>query len=320
LTVTGDDDVRGTRIVGHITRINSPARKKIDGLPSLAAMALVTHLPDLQTLDVSVEHRVARVSIDNGPINLMDANLLGELDRLVVWLANQGDSIRVVVLQSAIPDFFLAHLDLGLILTTLDDPDPDAALESFQGLVTRYRQLDQVTIAKVAGRVGGGGSELLLNLDLRFAVRGGAVFNQFETGLGIIPAGSGSQHLPRLLGRGRALEVILGHDDFDADIAERYGWVNRALDENDIDAFVDRLATRIASQPLWLLAAAKRASDALALSFDKGLELERDVSRAAFSKTQSRVLMAEFLARGGQTESGERRLGELVGELTASDR
>jgi enoyl-CoA hydratase/carnithine racemase len=283
-------------------------------------MALVTHLPDLQTLDVRVEHRVARVSIDNGPINLMDGNLLDELDRLVVWLANQGDSIRVVVLQSAIPDFFLAHLDLGLILTTLDDPDPDAALKSFQGLVTRYRQLDQVTIAKVAGRVGGGGSELLLNLDLRFAVRGGAVFNQFETGLGIIPAGSGSQHLPRLLGRGRALEVILGHDDFDADIAERYGWVNRALDENDIDAFVDRLATRIASQPLWLLAAAKRASDALAPSFDKGLELERDVSRAAFSATQSRVLMAEFLARGGQTESGERRLGELVGELTASDR
>jgi enoyl-CoA hydratase/carnithine racemase len=211
-------------------------------------------------------------------------------------------------------------LDLGLIQAIVDDPDPDVALESFQGLVARYRALDQVTIAKVAGRVGGGGSEFLLNLDLRFAVRGRAVFNQFETGLGIVPAGSGSQHLPRLLGRGRALEVILGHDDVDAEIAERYGWVNRAFDEDSIDAFIDRLASRIASQPVWLLAAAKRAADALVPSFQHGLELEREASRAAFAAPQSRALMADFLARGGQTVSGERRLAELLGELSASDR
>src|ERR1700682_5347303 len=93
----------------------------------------------------------------------------------------------------------LRILDLGLIQAIVDAPAPDVALESFQGLVARYSQLDQVTIAKVAGRIGGGGSEFLLNLDLRFAVRGRAVFNQFETGLGIVPAGSGSQHLPRLL-------------------------------------------------------------------------------------------------------------------------
>jgi enoyl-CoA hydratase/carnithine racemase len=185
--------------------------------------------------------------------------------------------------------------------------------------VARYSQLDQVTIAKVSGRVGGGGNEFLLNLDLRFAVRGSAVFNQFETGLGLIPAGSGSQHLPRLLGRGRALEVILGHDDFDADIAERYGWVNRALDEKSIDGFIDRLASRIAIQPLWLLAAAKGAADALLPSFQHGLELEREVSRAALAAPESRALMADFLARGGQTEAGERRLGELVGELTGTE-
>jgi enoyl-CoA hydratase/carnithine racemase len=277
-------------------------------------------LPDLQTLDVDVEHRIARVTIDHKPINLMDATLVGELDQLVGWLAKQGDSVRVVIFQSAVPDFFLAHLDLDLIQDTIDDPDPDAALESFQGLVARYNQLDQVTIAKVAGRVGGGGSELLLNFDLRFAVRCRAVFNQFETGLGILPAGSGSQHLPRLLGRGRALEVILGHDDVDAELAERYGWVNRALDEGSVDAFIDRLASRIASQPLWLLAAAKRAADALVPSLRRGLELEREASRAAFAAPESRALIADFLARGGQTESGERRLGELVGELTASGR
>jgi enoyl-CoA hydratase/carnithine racemase len=114
------------------------------------------------------------------------------------------------------------------------------------------------------------------------------------------------------------LEVILGHDDVDAEIAERYGWVNRALDEDSVDTFIDRLASRIASQPLWLLAAAKRTVDALAPSLRRGLELERDVSRAAFAAPQSRALMAAFLARGGQTESGERRLGELVGELAGS--
>jgi enoyl-CoA hydratase/carnithine racemase len=282
-------------------------------------MELLVQLPDLQTLDVRVERRIATVTIDNGPINLMDERLLRELDQLVRWLSKQGDSVRVVIFQSAVPDFFLAHLDLGLIQALVDDPDPGPALEIFQRLVARYSQLDQVTIAKVSGRVGGGGNEFLLNLDLRFAVRGSAVFNQFETGLGLIPAGSGSQHLPRLLGRGRALEVILGHDDFDADIAERYGWVNRALDEKGIDGFIDRLASRIAIQPLWLIAAAKRAADALLPSFEYGLELEREVSRAAIEAPESQALMADFLARGGQTESGERRLGELVGELTDAE-
>jgi len=282
-------------------------------------MELLVRLPDLQTLDVRVERRVATVTIDNGPINLMDAALLEELDQLVRWLSKQGDSVRVVIFQSAVGDFFLAHLDLGLIQALVDDPDPGPALETFQGLVARYSQLDQVTIAKVSGRVGGGGNEFLLNLDLRFAVRESAVFNQFETGLGLIPAGSGSQHLPRLLGRGRALEVILGHDDFDADIAERYGWVNRALDEKSIDRFIDRLASRIAIQPLWLIAAAKRVADALLPSFEYGLELEREVSRAAIAGPESQALMADFLARGGQTESGERRLGELVGELTDAE-
>jgi enoyl-CoA hydratase/carnithine racemase len=282
-------------------------------------MELLVRLPDLQTLDVRVERRVATVTIDNGPINLMDAALLEELDQLVRWLSKQGDSVRVVIFQSAVSGFFLAHLDLGLIQALVDDPDPGPALETFQGLVARYSQLDQVTIAKVSGRVGGGGNEFLLNLDLRFAVRGSAVFNQFETGLGLIPAGSGSQHLPRSLGRGRALEVILGHDDFDADIAERYGWVNRALDEKSIDGFIDRLASRIAIQPLWLIAAAKRVADALLPSFEYGLELEREVSRAAIAGPESQALMADFLARGGQTESGERRLGELVGELTDAE-
>jgi enoyl-CoA hydratase/carnithine racemase len=273
----------------------------------------------LRALDVRVERRIAHVTINNGPINLMDAAMLGELDCLAQWLTKQGENVRVVIFESAIPDFFLAHLDIALIQALLDDPRPGEALKSFQGLVARYRRLDQVTIAKVAGRVGGGGSELLLNFDLRFAVRGRAVFNQFETGLGILPAGSGSQHLPRLLGRARALEVILGHDDVDAEVAERYGWVNRAFDEQSIDAFVERLASRIASRPLWLIAAVKRAADAHLPPIQRGLELERQASRTALGAPESRALVADFLTRGGQTPSGERRLADLLGELSAPD-
>jgi hypothetical protein len=119
---------------------------------------VLMRLPNFHTLDVRVERRIARVTINNSSINLMDATMLGELDQLAGWLATQGDAVRVVILQSAIPDFFLAHLGLGLIQAIVDDPDPDVALESFQGLVARYRALDQVTIAKVAGRVGGTGA------------------------------------------------------------------------------------------------------------------------------------------------------------------
>jgi hypothetical protein len=129
---------------------------------------VLMRLPDFHTLDVRVERRIARVTIDNSPINLMDATLLGELDQLAGWLATQGDAVRVVIFQSAIPDFFLAHLGLGLIQAIVDDPDPGVALESFQGLVARDRALDQVTIAKVAGRVGGGGALSLVLAILSF--------------------------------------------------------------------------------------------------------------------------------------------------------
>jgi hypothetical protein len=129
---------------------------------------VLMRLPNFHTLDVGVERRIARVTINNSPINLMDATMLGELDQLAGWLATQGDAVRVVIFQSAIPDFFLAHLGLGLIQAIVDDPDPDVALESFQGLVARYRALDQVTIAKVAGRVGGGGALSLVLAILSF--------------------------------------------------------------------------------------------------------------------------------------------------------
>lgn len=268
-------------------------------------------LDSLRTLTVAHDGPVARVRIDHGEINLMDAAMMGDLWRLVKWLRAAGDSIRVVVLESARPDFFIAHVDLALLAASADDPE--TAVGSFQDLVAAFRALHQVTVAVVAGRVAGGGMELLVNLDLRFAVIGRAVFNQIETGIGVIPAGSGPQHLHRLLGRGRALEVILGHDDLDAGLAERYGLVNRALDADDVEPFLDRLVGRIATVPLADIADIK--ATLAAPDIDTGLAVERSAFAAVLGRGAALPKMQRFLAAGGQTPAGERRLADLVAGL-----
>ncbi|MEB3020159.1 enoyl-CoA hydratase/isomerase family protein [[Mycobacterium] crassicus] len=268
-------------------------------------------LDSLTTLTVTQDGPVARVLIDHGEINLMDAAMMGDLWRLVKWLRAAGDRVRVVVLESANPDFFIAHVDLALLQASVTDPE--TAVGSFQDMVGAFRALDQVTVGVVAGRVAGGGMELLVNLDLRFAVRGRAVFNQVETGIGVIPAGSGPQHLNRLLGRGRALEVILGHDDLDADLAERYGLVNRALDAGDVGPFLDRLVERIATVPLADIADVK--ATLAAPDLETGLAAERSAFAHVLGRGAALPRMQRFLAAGGQTPGGERRLAELVAGL-----
>lgn len=271
-------------------------------------------LDSLTTLRVTQDGPVARVLIDHGEINLMDAAIMGDLWRLVKWLRTAGDHVRVVVLESANPDFFIAHVDLALLAASAEGTE--AAVGSFQDLVGAFRALDQVTIAVVAGRVAGGGMELLVNLDLRFAVTGAAVFNQVETGLGLIPAGSGPQHLRALLGRGRALEVILAHDDLDAGLAERYGLVNRALDREDAGPFIDRLVARIAAVPPADIAAVK--ATLAAPNLDAGLAVERTAFAEVLGRGAALPTMRAFLAAGGQTVAGERRLADLVGGLDRS--
>lgn len=272
-------------------------------------------LDSLTTLAVAHDGPVARVLIDHGELNLMDAAMMGDLWRLVKWLRAAGDHIRVVVLESANPEFFIAHVDLALLQASTDDPE--AAVGSFQDLVGAFRALDQLTIGVVAGRVAGGGMELLVNLDLRFAVTGRAVFNQIETGIGVIPAGSGPQHLHRLMGRGRALEVMLAHDDLDAELAERYGLVNRALDAGGAPAFVDRLVGRIATVPLADIAAIK--ATLAAPDVDTGLAVERSAFAQVLGRGEALPRMQRFLAAGGQTAAGERRLAELVAGLDTTE-
>jgi len=269
-------------------------------------------LDSLTTLTVTHDGPVARVLFDHGEINLMDAAMMGDLWRLVKWLrAGGGRDVRVVVFESANPEFFIAHVDLALLAASVDNTE--AAVGSFQDMVGAFRALDQVTIGLVAGRVAGGGMELLVNLDLRFAVTGRALFNQIETGIGVIPAGSGPQHLLHLLGRGRALEVLLGHDDLDAGLAERYGLVNRALDPDDVAPFLDRLVGRIATVPLADIAAVKATLAAPDLA--AGLAVERSAFAEVLGRGAALPTMQRFLAAGGQTPAGERRLADLVADL-----
>jgi enoyl-CoA hydratase/carnithine racemase len=160
-------------------------------------------------------------------------------------------SVKVVVFQSANPDFFVAHLDVA---KAAQQPE---VLDLWRGFVLRLSSSPVVSIAKIRGRTRGIGNELVLACDMRFASRQNALFGNPEVGVGLIPGGGALEWLPRLVGRSRALEIVLSADDFDADVAERYGWVNRALDDDDLDSFVDALVRRLASFGRDTLAAAK---------------------------------------------------------------
>ena len=270
---------------------------------------------DYRCLRVELTQGVARVTLANGEINLLDKPLFKEMIRLTEQLA-ADDQVRVVILRSANPDFFIAHFDVGLILKfPVDAPAPDAGLSPFHRMCETLRTMPKATIAVVEGRAGGGGSEIALSCDMRFALRDRAVFNQPEVALGILPGGSGTVRLSRLLGRSRALEVVLGCDDVSAETAEAWGWVNRALPAAELWPHVDRLAARIASFPAHAVAAAK----ASVLRAEKEVVPDLLAEAVAFQGTLggagTRAAMERFMASGGQTPAGELRLGELAAEL-----
>src|SRR5262245_54437182 len=194
--------------------------------------------PEYPTLSVARAGGVATVTLDHPPMNLLDLALIGDLDRLGRELEADTET-RAVIFQSANPDYFIAHADVSLIQRLPSNAPPKSSeLSVFHEMVERFRRLPCATIGAIEGRARGGGSEFLLSLDLRFGAIGRCVLSQPEVALGIIPGGSGTQRLPRLLGRARALEAILGCEDFDAELAERYGWINRALPARELRPFV----------------------------------------------------------------------------------
>ncbi len=257
---------------------------------------------------------MATVVIDHPPINLMTVSVFLELADTIDELA-ADDDVRVVVLRSANPEWFVAHFDVAAILRFPSDPAPPATeLTRFAHMCEQLRLMPKVTIAVIEGRVGGGGSELTLGCDMRFAGPT-AIFSQPEVALGILPGGSGTVRLPRLIGRSRALEAILGCDDIDAATAERWGWVNRVLPTDELAMFVDRLAARIASFPPGAVAAAKASVVRAEAGVFEHLLAEAHAFQGTLADPRARAAMESFLAHGGQIPEGERRLGALVGEL-----
>ncbi len=275
-------------------------------------MAYDTKLVRVRALD-----GIAWATIDNPPINLFSIPLYMEMAHFAEEVA--ADSrVRVVVLQSANPDFFIAHFDVEAILGFPTDGAPEREKEhnAFHAMCERFRTMPKATIAKIAGRVGGGGSELCESLDMRFGALGKTVINQMEVALGILPGGTGTQRLPRLLGTGRALVVVLGSDDLDAATAERWGYLNRALPPAELDGFVERLAKRIASFPAEAIALAKQSvRNAEALPLREGLFEEAYLFQRSLRVPEAQRRMRRFLEIGGQTRDGELRVSELGAKL-----
>jgi enoyl-CoA hydratase/carnithine racemase len=270
---------------------------------------------DYRSLRIRLDRGVAFVTIDHPPINLFDRPLMREVSRVGREVA-ADPAVRVVVFDSANPEFFIAHADVGDIQQmSAGLPAQPTAINGFQAMLERYRTMPKASIARIEGRCRGGGSEFALSLDMRFAATGRAVLSQPEVGLGIIPGGSGTQRLPRLLGRGRALEIVLGCADVPAELAERYGYVNRALPPEDLGPFVERLAYRIASFPAEAIALAKAAVDAAELPTPAGLLEEARCFDQAVATEAARQRMGRFLARGGQTRQGELDLERLIAGL-----
>ncbi|MEM9355545.1 MAG: enoyl-CoA hydratase/isomerase family protein [Pseudomonadota bacterium] len=271
---------------------------------------------DFKLMRVDIRGRIATVTIDNPPVNVITMELFAELDALSSELkADPG--LTVVVMRSADPDFFLAHFDVATILERPIgfEPQRDAQIKPFHVLCERFRTMNKVIIGQIEGRVGGGGSELAAAFDMRFGVRGQTRVNQMEVPLGNIPGGSGTQRLPRLLGRGRALELILSGDDMDAETAERWGYLNRIFEPDAIGPFVDGLAQRIASFPPAAVRLAKQSVNQADKPWLDGLFEEAYLFERLLRTDDARRNMQRFLEIGGQTRDGELRMDELCAEL-----
>lgn len=270
-----------------------------------------------ETLDVAIDGRLAVVTINNPPINVITMSLYMDLIALTQDLESDPD-LSVVLFKSADPDFFIAHFDVELILTfPIDEPaEYETELNDFHKLCERLRTMNKVTIAQIEGRVGGGGSEFASSMDMRFGVSGTTIASQMEVPLGILPGGSGTQRLPALVGRARAMEIVLGAQDLDAETAERWGYLNRALSADEIDAWVMSLAKRIASYPVAAVRLAKQSINAAQADPTDGLREEAYLFQQLLRTDDAQQKMKAFMAMGGQTREVELKVGELVDHLT----
>jgi enoyl-CoA hydratase/carnithine racemase len=273
---------------------------------------------DFELLHIERDRGVAFATVDAPPINVMTRELFRELAKFGT-MAAEDDSIRAVVLRSDHPDFFIAHFDVAAILEFPTDGVAQRPTEhgGLHRMCETYRRMPKATIVEIAGRAGGGGSELAMSCDMRFGALGKTVINQIEVPLGILPGGTGTQRLPRLVGRGRAMEIALGAIDIDAHTAEQWGYLNRALPLDELRPYVNDLAYRIASFPPKAVALAKESvNNATDYSLSDGLIEEEYLVQQLLRTPEAPRAMRRFLEIGGQTGEGEMRMGDLVTEIS----
>jgi enoyl-CoA hydratase/carnithine racemase len=266
------------------------------------------------TLIVSQEGGVLFVEIAAPPMNLLGPELVRDLVSLIQG-AEADEAIRVIVFTSADRDYFISHVDL----TRVAEYRAEAAKltgEASIALLFRYLSASRlVTIAQIEGRVRAAGSEFVLACDMRFAARESAVFGQFEPAFGQLPGGGAAQHLTRLMGRSRALEVMLGAEDYDAELAERHGWINRALPAHALDDFVSSLAHRIAAFPAAGHAVVKDRVNAIALARVEDFRLDSDLFGEGVQTPEAQRGIGVALEHGFQTRDGEMDWARVLGDL-----
>src|SRR3984893_3290075 len=256
-----------------------------------------------------------RIVFDYPPFNIMDGPMFQSLQDLLVRMDASPD-LRVVVFESAIPDFFLAHFDLtgnlGNVMTAVGLSGLPILLDTFVRLTTS----PVVSIARIRGCVRGASSEFVLACDMRFASRENTRLGQPEVAVGLHPGGGGAERLPHLVGRGRALEIVLSGNDFDGDTAERYGYINRALPDVELDSFVDALARRIASFDRRAITAAKNLVNQVSLPSTGRLLDALSSFQIALTWGEAQQRVGALLTRGLQRDPDfERNWPEVLGAL-----
>jgi enoyl-CoA hydratase/carnithine racemase len=257
-----------------------------------------------------------RVTLDNPPFNIFGPETIPQLNSVITQIETDP-KVKVVVFQSAVPGFFLTHYDFVPPLSaTTDMPPGVTGLPALPDMLVRLSRAPVVSIVSIRGRATGVGSELSLASDMRFASREKAVLSQWEIGAGLVPGGGPMARLPRLMGRGRALEVLLGGEDIPGDLAERYGYVNRALPDAELDHFVDALARRIAGFDKQAIADIKRLVDIPSLPPDIEIGAEWDAFLGSAHRPQVQQNLKRLMEMGLQTKPDvEKRLPVYTGTL-----
>jgi enoyl-CoA hydratase/carnithine racemase len=257
-----------------------------------------------------------RVTFDLPPLNIFGPANIPQLEE-IVSLIESDKKLTVVVFDSAVDGFFITHYDfLAKSEESAGFPVGHTGLQPLPDMLARLSRAPVVSIASIRGRATGVGSELALASDMRFASREKAILSQWEVGAGLVPGGGPMARLPRLIGRGRALEVLLGADDVDGELAELYGYVNRSLPDRDLDQFVNALAARIASFDKQAIAETKRLVDVDSLPPDAEILPEWDAFAASVARPAAQERLRELFARGFHSPGDvETRLGYHIGRL-----